>query len=211
MSGGKAAAEGNALDELERVDRAILERFDEFDRTVDDPALHGTVGKNLVEQLALREAAKRVVGDSLRDTAGARDAVSVLDENTRERREQLDRVEELAQGRQGMYLNTYQDFDGPLGELAETVRAEIPRELEEVIPSLREVLAGGDTKLPSAKYVTAHAPTHPNPSRPRRERFGPVSRLHAMYDHYRGFPEGGAEPMSDVEQAGDPSRPNRRG
>lgn len=200
------------MDELERIDRAILERFDEFEESAADPAIHGTVGKNLVEQLGVREAAKRVVTDSLRDNAAAGHAVALLDENTEKRRQQLDRVEELAAGRQGMYLNVYQDFDGALQELAATVRAEVPRELEEVIPELRRVLGeGAGAKLPSARYVVKHAPTHPNPKRPWYEKLGPLSRLHAIYDHYRGFPEGGAEPMSDVEKTLEGEHPNRRG
>jgi hypothetical protein len=71
----------DALDELERVDRAIGARLAEYNATrpssavtaagqatpdtIRDTALHGAVGKNLVEQLALREAALRLVTDHL--------------------------------------------------------------------------------------------------------------------------------------------------
>jgi len=196
--GGTAlpARGGDALDQLEYEDRAVLALFEEFDDRTLDATDHGDVGKALVEHLAVRQAAKeRVTGAMATDVRFA-DLVGALGGDPVAHRRALDRLDEMGRGVRGGNLNQGQDFDGAVRAARADVRGEIVRELETGLPALRRRLAlyGHPEIFPTARFVRRHAPTHPG-ARPRwYERLGPVVRLHAVYDVLRGFPTHGATP-----------------
>lgn len=109
---------------------------------------------------------------------------------------------------QGIYLNSNVDFDAEMDKMAARLDVEVPRDLE-VIPALLAGLGNRQGAMPSAAYLSRHSPLHPSPRRRWYQRFGPLVRIHALYDHYRGFPAGGSVPLSDVEQTTDPNHTRR--
>lgn len=226
-----AEQRATALDELERVDRSILDRLDEFSETrpevassedtyerrsriVERRALHGTAGKNIVEQLAVREAAVRIIADALDTVPATAELADRLRQGDHERRERLARIEEMARGVGAMNLDRGQDFDRAVEAMAEHLRTRVPLELSEIIPAIRDRLGeldDGEAVLPDAHVVTTHAPIR-LPGEPRSwERIRPLLRLKMIYDHLRGFPAGGTVPLADVEQPLDPHTGGRRG
>lgn len=91
-------------------------------------------------------------------------------------------------------------MDRLIDEFGPSLVAELEREAAELVPVVKERL--GDRRgpvLPSARFVLHHAPAHPGVHERRwYERFGPLVRLHALYDLLRGFPAGAARPSAEV-------------
>ena len=193
---------GDALDQLEYEDRALLEILDEFDDRRLDRLDHGLAGKLLIEHLAVREAAREAVADGLRGARGLEPMADRLEAGTETRRQRLATLDEMARGIQPVNLNQGQDFDAHVGQLEPGLREEIRADLEETLPDLHHQLSEVARRavLPRARAVRRHSPTHPSPEGRRRyERFGPLVRLHAVYDWLRGFPTGGSQPSSEVD------------
>ncbi len=119
------------------------------------------------------------------------EVVSRIELGTLTNRPQIDRVEKMSRGVQGINLRTGQDFDSEMEELIQLVGTEIEWELSEAIPALKGYLRGThrDEELKSATHLRKHAPTNLDPSGPRwRERAPVISRLITVYDHLRDFP-----------------------
>lgn len=193
---------GDALDQLEYEDRALLEILDEFDDDRLDRLEHGLAGKLLIEHLAVREAARQAVADGLRGARGLEPLARRLEAGTEARRQRLSTLDEMARGIQPVNLNQGQDFDAHVVELEPALREEIRADLEELLPGVHRGLSEVTRRaaLPRARAVRRRSPTHPGPRGGRRcERFGPLVRLHALYDWLRGFPTGGPKPSSEVD------------
>ncbi len=192
---------GDALDQLEYEDRALLQLLEDFEKA-DDRLDHGIAGKLFVEHLAVREAARESIAASLSEDAQLSALGEQLEHGTAERRTDLGRLDELARGVQPINLNQGQNFDAAMASVAESLRADIRLDLENFVPALRGRLTPHQrrTFFKSAKWVRSHAPTHPNPKGRRpHERLSPVVRLHAVYDWLRGFPTGGTGPSGEVD------------
>ncbi len=200
---------GNAVDQLEYEDRALLEILGQF-QEAHDRLQHGMAGKLFVEHLAVREAARESVAECLRGHDRLSDLADRLEHGLPERREQLARLDELARGVQPINLNQGQNFDAIAEPVAAQLRSEIGTDLSEVLPAIRARASRGelDDLLPSARWTRRHAPTHPNPEgRQRHEGFKPWVRLHALYDWVRGFPTGGTRPSREVELPAQDNQP----
>jgi hypothetical protein len=192
---------GDALDQLEFEDRTLLKVLDDFDDAA-DRLEHGMAGKLFVEHLAVREAAREAAARALLDEPAVSDLAQRLEDGIVERRQALTKLEELARGVQPIILNQGQDFDAVVERVGRSLRSEIRRDLEELLPELGARMSAKlrQSALPSSRRVRQHAPTHPNPAgRQWYERFGPVVWVHALYDWIRGFPTGGPKPSSQVD------------
>lgn len=196
---------GDALDQLEYEDQALQKLLAAMADTSLDRREHGVTGKLLVEHLAVREAAREMVADGLRRVPELEWASDRLRSGTERRRERLVALDDMARGVQPVNLNQAQDFDGAVAEIRDDLLEEIRVELDQVVPVVRRTAGARRRKLfPSAKYVRRHSPTHPGVHRRRwYERFGPLVRLHAVYDALRGFPTGGSLPSAEVDVGND--------
>jgi hypothetical protein len=201
--------QGTALDQLEFEDRALLEVIDDF-QYGDEPRRHGMAGKLLVEHLAVREAAREQVAAVLQSEPACRELGGSLAGDVPAHRKALAKLDELARGVQPVNLNRGQDFDAFAVPVARLMREEILHELQRTIPAIRATCPAKvlERRLPRARWVRSHAPTHPHPDGRRRyERFAPLVRIHALYDWLRGFPTGGTRPSKEFGLPPNPDRP----
>jgi hypothetical protein len=118
-----------------------------------------------------------------------------------QRRSHLRRLDELARGVEAINVNQGQSFDAAVAEIRPALTDDIREDVEELVPLLHDRLDERTRHklFPSARFVRAHAPTHPG-AHGRRwyERISPLVRLHAAYDFLRGFPKGGSKPSAEV-------------
>lgn len=185
----------HALALLEHEDRALLAILDRFE-SEDDVLAHGRAGQLLVEHLTLREAAREQVAVALREEPAVADLAEALEQDARERRAELVRLDEMARGVNPVNLNSGQPFDETVAEVAGPLRRQIRAELDELIPQVQGRVPEErlDRLLPSARTVTGHALAHPDVGEPKRiRRFAPLRRLRAMYQWTRRLPSGGKE------------------
>lgn len=189
--------ERTSLDMLENEDRRILALSAQMDDThgteVTDRADYGNQAKLLIRHFAAREAAVLDVVDGLR-RAGSDGCAELADRfagDMTARRNQMDVVEKMSRGVQGLYLNTGQPFDEELGSLMEIIRPDIEWDLEEGIPRVRSELGeeGCAEVFHDADHVARHAPTNLSPTGPAWwERAPVVSRLVTIVQHLRDYP-----------------------
>jgi hypothetical protein len=187
--------ESNALELLENEDLELRELFGELrqrrGRSVEDRAEYGDIAKEIVRHVATREAALVEVSNVAAQDPQLSEFASRIDFGMRVRRPQLDRVERMSRGVQGINLRTGQDFGSEMEELIQLVGTEIEWELGAALPELRGSLRQTDREdaLKSARHVRRHAPTNLSPQGPRWwERAPVISRLITVYDHLRDFP-----------------------
>jgi hypothetical protein len=191
----RTKSDESTIELLEHEDKDIQRLFRLLMATrgqsVEERYRHGRLAKQLVRHVANREAALTEVSRSMGQDESLRESLAPEQNDTRTRRMAINRVEHMSRGKQGMYLNTGQDFEGALEELAAIIGPEIGWELREAIPALQKALAdeGASDMLRSARYVSKHAPTKLNPLGPRWHERAPIlSRLLTIYDHLRDFP-----------------------
>ena len=187
--------DANALELLEAEDLELRELFTELRQrrgsSVEDRAEYGDIAKEIVRQVAIREAALIDVAEVASDDLGLCDLASMIERGHTMSRPHIDRVEKMSRGVQGINLRTGQDFDTEMEELIQVVGTEIEWDLGEAIPELRASFEGSDSEdgLKSAGHLRRHAPTNLDPNGPRwRERAPVISRLITVYDHLRDFP-----------------------
>lgn len=202
---------GDSLDLLGEQDRVLAAIFSAWDDSDPDRADtnrevvklaydHGTLGKLLIEHAAIRVAAKRDIERVLRDI----DCDDLADQLTSQLTrvcELLDRLDEHARGVVAVGVSRSLEFAGAVGELAATIRADLSREPEAIIPRIEAALADQRSRLRSAKHVAAHAPTHPNPTPRWYDTIPILVRIHARYDHLRGYPWADSTPYSNPRVA----------
>lgn len=193
---------GDALDQLLYEDRAVEELLKAFDDETLDRRQHGEVAKLLVEHLAVREAAKEYIAEGLSGRAELAGVADRMLHGVAQRRSHLRRLDELARGVEAINVNQGQSFDAAVGEIRPALADDIRHDVEELVPLLHDRLdeRARHKLFPSARFVRAHAPTHPG-AHGRRwyERINPLVRLHAAYDFLRGFPKGGSKPSAEVD------------
>lgn len=194
---------GNALDLLETEDLELRRLFTVLRQhrgtSVQDRADYGQAAKDVIRHIATREAALVEVAEFLSDLPGLEDTSVQIQDQMGKRRRQIDRVEKMSRGVQGMNLNMGQHFDEEMVVLEQIVGTEIEWELDDAIPEIQHALASSDTDaaMKSARHVERHAPTSLEPSGPRWvERAPVVSRILTIYDHLRDFPRGRSRPSS---------------
>jgi len=190
---------GSALDLLETEDLELRRLFSVLRQhrgtSVVDRADYGRAAKDVIRHVATREAALVEVAESVFDRPDLEGMSAQIQGRMGTRRRQIDRVEKMSRGVQGINLNMGQPFDDEMVELEQIVGTEIEWELGEAIPQIQHALSSSDThaELKSARHVEKHAPTHLEPSGPRWvERAPVVSRFLTIYDHLRDFPRGRA-------------------
>jgi hypothetical protein len=123
---------------------------------------YGSLNKELIRKMAIREAARDSVALVIGDCATLAEIATRLDSDTQQCREAMDKVEMMARGIQGIALNEGQDFDDAVRGLRSIIGPEIDWELDEGIPAITQALSGEDRveMFNSARYLEHHAPTH---------------------------------------------------
>jgi hypothetical protein len=197
---------GDALEALQSQDDILSELFGQWnDHTkeleggddVDIRWQRGSITKLLLDHLAVREAAKQVVCDRLREV-GHEDLAARLEGDGVRRRQVIDRYEDLIKGQQAVMANT-PDHDQLVVTLQEIFQAEVGPERGEWLPEARRILGPvGERGLPSSRWVRMHADTHPSPVPGWLDKIGPLKAMRAIYDHLRGLPGGGTNPEIEV-------------
>jgi hypothetical protein len=189
---------GSAVDLLETEDLELGELFASLRLTrgpsVEERAKYGDLAKEIIRHLAIREAALVDVSGVASVHPSLSGVSERLQQGMGEHRPNIDRVEKMSRGVQGINLRVGQDFDGEMEELMRIVDAEMEWELHVALPDLRKALeaADGEDELKTAEYLSGHAPTNLHPDGPRWwERAPVISRLITMYDRLRDFPGAG--------------------
>jgi hypothetical protein len=154
---------------------------------VEDAWDHGTFGKMLVEHAAVRVAAKEDLARVLRDS-GHRDLAAQFIAHLPQVRALLDRLDEHARGVAPISLAGSEDFAAAVADLAAVIQADLAAEADEQLPRIAAALGPRRRQLRSARYVSVHAPTHPGAARRWYDNIPILVRLHAGYDHLRGWP-----------------------
>jgi hypothetical protein len=185
----------NALELLEVEDLQLRELFAELRRhrgsSVEDRAKYGDLAKKIVQHVATREAAWVDVYEVAAHDPGLSEFAAKMARGMQERRAQIDRVEQMSRGVQGINLRTGQDFDSEMERLIQLVGTEIEWELDDGLAQLRGALGrtARAQDLKSAAHIERHAPTHLDPQGPRWwERAPVISRLVTVYDQLRDYP-----------------------
>lgn len=206
---------GDALEGLEEQDRVITELLDawaeltqalEGGDDVDVRWRRGSIGKLLLQHMAVREEAKEVVAARLGEV-GQETLAAKLTGDAAARREAIDRLEGLLRGHEAITINTPETVEA-VQAVAAAFRSEVGDERSQWLPAAREALGpAGSRGLPSTGWVRRHSPTHPSPGPTWLDRVGPLKALWALYDHLRGFPAGATRPELDVNREHLPGAP----
>lgn len=192
---GRSEKEGTALDVLQAEDLELRQLFAALGAargtSVEERARYGDSAKEIIRHLAIREAALVDVAKVAGDDPNLQALASRIDQNIRQHRRIIDRVEKMSRGVQGINLRAGQDFDGSMDELTQLVGTEIVWELEVALPEVQGALRATrrEDELKSAGHISAHAPTNLSPEGPRWWEQAPlISRLITVYDRLRDFP-----------------------
>ena len=188
---------GDALDLLEREDLELRHLFTMLPQrrglSVEERAEYGGIAKEVIRQLAVREAALADVaavagnGPDL-DLGQLRER---FEADMHQRRPLVDRIEKMSRGVQGINLQIGQDFGAAMEEVIQVVGTEIEWDLGVAIPAVKGAMGPErrEAELQRAAHLERHAPTHLDPNGPRWWETAPlVSRLLTIYDHLRDFP-----------------------
>jgi|GEM_PF-4423862 len=184
------AAEGDALDVLERETGILRELLDEWSATRpggDDPTAvsvkwdHGTVGKLLLERAAVSLAAGEDVVRAL-EGVGHTEAAVGLGSRMDALRSVLDEMDRHSRGVQPMSLALSPAFDEAVQRLQELVRS-MPADPDDV-DRVDHLLGRRRQALHEVAYLRRHAPTHPGP----KAHSALVTRWQTVYDRLRGIP-----------------------
>jgi hypothetical protein len=189
--------EGDALDLLEREDLELRRLFTMLRQrrgvSVEERAEYGGIAKEVIHQLAVREAALVDVAVVAAEDPGLKELGERLEEHLHKRRPLVDRIEKMSRGVQGINLRIGQDFDAAMEDVIQVVGTEIEWDLGLAIPTVKGAMGPERRKseLRRAAHLERHAPTHLDPKGPRWwERAPVVSRLITIYDQVRDFPQG---------------------
>lgn len=157
--------------------------------SVTEQAAYGQMGKELIQRIAVREAAKDDVVRALGQLPDARDLRQHMTGHAAERRSAIDQLDHMARHVAGMDLNRTQDFDGAVDRLRQIVQPEIEWELSGGAGAVRQALSITDTPLRSARSVRHRAPTSvPVEGTPWYERLPGVVWLTARWDQLQDYP-----------------------
>lgn len=190
MSIGTRRKDGDALDVLERQDRALMTLFADLDSSRGRPGVleryeHGNQSKRLIRRIAYREAAKAdllsVLADDRRFDAVREHLIGAAEE----RRNAMNVLDLMSRGVRPIDLNKTQDLDGAIDDLRRVAAPEIRWELEEGIATVRDLLSSEQrARLHSAHYVRRHAPTKLDPEGLRQpDHFRFVTWALTVWDH----------------------------
>jgi hypothetical protein len=196
----------DAIDQLEYEDVVLPRLLRAMGDENRDRPTHGRVVKLFVERLAVRQAARELVGDALGRVPELSEIGARLQASVPAERGALDHLDEMTRGIAPSNVNQSQDVDSAVSEAAPSLLGEIQEDLSELIPSVHQCM---DTNLrrkvlPSASYVLRHCPLHPGAhERKWSDHVGPLVWLHAVYDYLRSVPVGGIKPKAQVTIPGE--------
>jgi hypothetical protein len=215
VSGPDCENPDDSLELLGEQDRVLAQIFAGWDATTPEPDAdsrtvvragfeRGTYGKLLIGHTAIRVAAKTDIARVLYDL-GCDGLADDLTHRLPEARRLLDRLDELARGVDAMGVAASVPFAGAVGELAALIRADLTVEPDRMLPAIEAALGHRRAELHRARWVHHHAPSHPGSGERWYDHMPVLVRIHARYDHLRGFPWADSSPMDDTDVADDKS------
>jgi hypothetical protein len=206
VKGMTRSSKRDAIDQLEYEDLVLPRLLRAMGDENRDRPTHGRIVKLFVERMAVRQAARELVGDALVRVPQLSEFGARLQAPVPAERAALDHLDDMTRGIAPNNVNQSQDVDSAVSEAAPRLLEEIREDLSELIPSVHRCM---DTELrrkalPSASYVLRHCPLHPGAHERRRiDHIGPLVWLHAVYDYLRSVPVGGVKPKALVTIPGE--------
>ena len=204
--GDMAKVKRDAVDQLQYEDTVLRRLLYALDDESRDHSVHGRIAKLFVERLAVREAARELVGEAITSVPELSSVSARLDARVPRDRKDLDHLDELTRGIRTANINQAQDVDAEIAGMVPRLLAEIDEDVSVVIPAVRQRLSPRNQAklLPTASYVLRHCPLHPGPHRRQwYDRIGLLVWLHAIYDYLRSLPVGGIKPRSEIAIPGE--------
>lgn len=151
---------------------------------------HGTIGKLLLEHVAVRLAASEDIARVLDEVGRVRERAG-LERSNRCVRPLLDQMYDNSRGVQPISVAITPGFVEAVEQLQELLRPELGGKVEHLVQSeLVDALGSERDRLHGAKFIRKHAPARPGPSRRWYDRVPVLLRIHAAEDRLRGFPWG---------------------
>ena len=181
----------DAVDQLKYEDAVLPRLLGAINDDRRDRLQHGKAVKVFVERLAVREAAREMVGEALMPFDELAAVSACFRATTPEHRLALDRLEEMTRGVAAIKVNQGQNVDDVIAEVAPFLLAEIEADLTTLIPRIEGGLDAEtrESVLPGAYRVLRHSLLHPGPHERRwYERVGPLVWALAVYDYLRNLP-----------------------
>lgn len=172
-------SKGDALDLLEEMDRAVDKLFRHYEESegpgVVNQASRGSVGKQLVRYLSMREAAKADIARVIDPSTGLGAARTKLIGHVEDRRSALDSLDRMIRHVRAIDISRTRDADGEILRLRAIVGPEIEWELGEGIGTIEAGLATATrAKLHRSRNLARHAPTQLDPHGSRWYERAPV-------------------------------------
>jgi hypothetical protein len=197
----------DSLELFEEVGRFLVDLYQKWDITApvedDNPRHavwaareHGSIGKEILEQAALRLAAIDDLAAVLR-TANRSSLADELGRNSPYASRLADHLAELSRGVSAIDLRYSEEFSQTIERLRVLWDDEL-RDNGRIQTRLRSALQGRRSLLRSATFVRGHAPIHPATRRRWYHGIPVIVRIHALYDRMAGFPGAESTPTSDV-------------
>jgi len=197
----------DSLDLIRQEDRLLESLFVDWDHGAPDAQTsngeavvlawrRGTIGKLVLEHAALRLAAKADVIHCLQQS-GSTAMANAFGEHAIAARQVIDRLDGIARGVSALDLRFSDDFSDGITNLRRIWRGELRAEAEYSLDQVAAALGTDRSQLHTSRFVKNHAPIHPASRARWYHRLGPVLRLHALYDHLRGFPTSESAVFSD--------------
>lgn len=202
----------DSLDLLVAEDRAVRSLFGGLQAStgpsVVDVSVHGRLSKDLIQQIAVREAAKDDVVRTLGKAAAGTGLAARMNGRSVERRSTIGRADHLARHMSGMDLPG--EFDLAVDHLRQIVEPEIDWELAEGADAARRALSSAGARLRSAQAVRRTAPTSVRTEGAAwYQRLPVVSWLSAQWDQLQDHPTSVRTSGADLPPSpgGPPARP----
>jgi hypothetical protein len=151
---------------------------------------HGTIGKLLLEHIAVRLAASEDVVRVLSEE-GREAVASLLAHENKAVRPLLDQMYDSARGVQPISIAITPSFVEPADAVLDLVSPGLGEAQRRQTTAILTTALGSERhRLRSAKFIRKHAPAHPGPPGRWYDRIPVLLRVRAAEDRLRGFPWG---------------------
>lgn len=189
----------DAIDLLQEEDVALVSLFDQLDESrgqgVANQWRHGTLGKQLIRRLGIREATKADIVHAVNDVPEMDSLREQLTGDYKARRSAINALDRLNRHVRAIDLNRSvnaagEDFDDAVRRLRSVIDTEMKWELGGGIAEFRSRLSTSKrASLHRARYLRSHAPTRLSPKGFRwHERARVVGWILTKWDHSEDRP-----------------------
>ncbi|HZU73532.1 MAG TPA: hypothetical protein VE990_12250 [Acidimicrobiales bacterium] len=188
-------SQADILDLLRTEDDEIVGLFEEYfsPASLDDHVKRASIGFQLLDRLAVQEEAKEEIVQRALADAGEDGLVEQLEADGLARKRLLAELDELSAGvsARDVHVSNGRRFDEIVRQLRDLTEAQLRREADEVVPSVRRVVPPDRLASMSGDLdrVRRRAPTRPRPDGPAHRTPTVVKMARAAYDRLRDFPD----------------------